>query len=89
MLAAIEAGRPREAKQHLAALAVYPNQRAVADLTSELGPRRRARRADDPRHLTAPTDDRPGLRPSPGRRRCRASGQLSPPALPDVPAVTS
>ena len=32
----IEAGRPLEAKQHIAALDLYPNQRAVADLKGEL-----------------------------------------------------
>ena len=36
MLASIEAGRPLEAKQHIAALDLYPNQRAVADLKGEL-----------------------------------------------------
>lgn len=36
VLASIEAGRPLEAKQHIAALDLYPNQRAVADLKSEL-----------------------------------------------------
>ncbi|WP_421736109.1 hypothetical protein [Cellulomonas sp.] len=36
VLASIEAGRPLEAKQHIAALDLYPDQRAVADLKSEL-----------------------------------------------------
>ena len=36
VLASIEAGRPLEAKQHIAALDLYPNQRAVAELKSEL-----------------------------------------------------
>ncbi|WP_456846908.1 hypothetical protein [Cellulomonas sp. P5_C6] len=36
VLASIEAGRPLEAKQHIAALDLYPDQKAVADLKSEL-----------------------------------------------------
>ncbi|KQY47732.1 hypothetical protein [Cellulomonas sp. Root137] len=36
VLASIEAGRPLEAKQHIAALDLYPDQNAVADLKREL-----------------------------------------------------
>jgi hypothetical protein len=36
VLASIEAGRPLEAKQHIASLDLYPDQRAVVDLKSEL-----------------------------------------------------
>ena len=36
VLASIEAGRPLEAKQHIAALDLYPNQKAIADLRGEL-----------------------------------------------------
>ena len=36
VLASIEAGRPLEAKQHIAALDLYPDQKAVADLKGEL-----------------------------------------------------
>jgi hypothetical protein len=36
VLASIEAGRPLEAKQHIAALVLYPDQNAVADLKGEL-----------------------------------------------------
>ncbi len=36
VLAAIEADRPLEAKQHLQALDLYPDQREVADLKAEL-----------------------------------------------------
>ncbi|MEZ0448527.1 hypothetical protein [Cellulomonas sp. ICMP 17802] len=36
VLASIEAGRPLEAKQHIAALDLYPDQKAVADLKAEL-----------------------------------------------------
>lgn len=36
VLASIEAGRPLEAKQHIAALDLYPDQRAVAELKAEL-----------------------------------------------------
>ncbi|WP_129336227.1 hypothetical protein [Cellulomonas endophytica] len=35
--AALEAGRPGEAKQHLASLDLHPRQRQVADLRAELG----------------------------------------------------
>ena len=34
--ASIEAGRPLEAKQHISALDLYPDQKAVAELKSEL-----------------------------------------------------
>ena len=37
VLAALEADRPFEAKQHLASLDLYPDSRAVADLRVELG----------------------------------------------------
>jgi hypothetical protein len=37
VLAAIEAGRPLDAKQHIMALDLYPDQAAVADLRAELG----------------------------------------------------
>lgn len=37
VLASIEAGRPLEAKQHIAALDLVPDQSAVADLKGELG----------------------------------------------------
>ncbi|WP_034625115.1 hypothetical protein [Cellulomonas cellasea] len=37
VLAALEADRPFEAKQHLASLDLYPDARAVADLRAELG----------------------------------------------------
>ncbi len=37
VLASIEAGRPLEAKQHIAALDLYPDQAAVAELRGELG----------------------------------------------------
>ena len=36
VLASIEAGRPLEAKQHIAALDLYPDQAAVAELKGEL-----------------------------------------------------
>ncbi|MBO3084056.1 hypothetical protein [Cellulomonas fengjieae] len=36
VLASIEAGRPLEAKQHVAALDLYPDQKAIAELRSEL-----------------------------------------------------
>lgn len=36
VLASIEAGRPLEAKQHIASLDLYPDQKAVAELKSEL-----------------------------------------------------
>ena len=36
VLAAIEAGRPLDAKQHIMALDLYPDQAAVADLRTEL-----------------------------------------------------
>jgi hypothetical protein len=37
VLAAVEAGRPLDAKQHIMALDLYPNQAAIADLRAELG----------------------------------------------------
>lgn len=37
VLASIEAGRPLEAKQHIAALDLYPDQPAVQELRGELG----------------------------------------------------
>ena len=37
VLASIEAGRPLEAKQHIAALDLHPDQTAVAELKGELG----------------------------------------------------
>jgi|SRR4051794_25327505 hypothetical protein len=37
VLASIEAGRPLEAKQHIAALDLYPDQPAISDLRGELG----------------------------------------------------
>jgi hypothetical protein len=36
VLGSIEAGRPLEAKQHIAALDLYPDQKAVAELKQEL-----------------------------------------------------
>ena len=39
VLAAIEAGRTFDAKQHLAALDLYPNQKAIAPLQAELSQR--------------------------------------------------
>ena len=90
VLAAIEAGRPLEAKQHLAALDLYPDQR---------GGRASSRRARAARSRTpsrrSPAPDPHATTTGPGSSRARAfvvsraSGQLSPPALPDVPAVTS
>ncbi|MGY4642857.1 hypothetical protein [Cellulomonas sp. URHB0016] len=37
VLAAIEAGRPLDAKQHIMALDLYPDQASIADLRTELG----------------------------------------------------